>query len=154
MAPPFDGPTTLWGSSEDTRGSRNANRSPGDHKIKSGRSCAGSRSSRPIFCFDAEALITLRHSAPIQKTCFPCRGAAVWDIDVFAGETTALTVAETERRHETETFECPAWLGRSHRGNRNTTTGRCHKRPLPHWLASQRFPSLVSQVRRIGKLMV
>ena len=98
----------------------------------------------PIAVFDAEALLTLRHSGLVEKTRFtvPWRGH-VWEIDVFAGDNTGLIVAEIELRHETEAFERPPWLGVEVTGQPQYYNGALSQRPFTHWVASRSVASAV-----------
>jgi adenylate cyclase len=98
----------------------------------------------PISVFDAEVLISLRHSGLIEKTRFtvPWRGH-VWEVDVFAGENAGLTVAEIELRHENEAFERPPWLGVEVTGQPQYYNGSLARRPFTHWVTSQSVASAV-----------
>lgn len=61
---------------------------------------------------DAEALLKICLPGVIDKTRYRVpHGGKVFEVDVFAGENSGLTVAEIELTHSAEKFDRPAWLG-------------------------------------------
>lgn len=61
---------------------------------------------------DARAMLALRVGEVIEKTRYRVpAGELTWEIDVFAGAHTGLTVAEIELPDEAADFARPGWLG-------------------------------------------
>ncbi|MCL4134492.1 UNVERIFIED_CONTAM: hypothetical protein GTU68_053014 [Idotea baltica] len=62
---------------------------------------------------DARALLDTQCGQPlIEKTRYLIeRDDVVWEIDVFGGANTGLTVAEVELESEAQAFDRPDWLG-------------------------------------------
>ncbi|MDY0008234.1 MAG: CYTH domain-containing protein [Bdellovibrionales bacterium] len=61
---------------------------------------------------DAEALLKICLPGVIDKTRYRVPHAGkVFEVDVFSGENSGLTVAEIELSHSAEAFDRPAWLG-------------------------------------------
>jgi adenylate cyclase len=88
----------------------------------------------PISVFDAEALLSLRHSGLIEKTRFTVpSGEHVWEIDVFRGDNTGLVVAEIELHHEDEPFDRPSWLGAEITGQSQYYNGSLARQPYCQW---------------------
>lgn len=88
----------------------------------------------PISVFDAEALLSLRHSGLIEKTRFTLPwGQHLWEVDIFAGENSGLVIAEIELRHEHESFEQPAWLGAEVTGQSQYYNGSLARHPFRQW---------------------
>ena len=59
-----------------------------------------------------ELLLTLCEKPTVRKTRYHVQvNRHTWEIDVFEGENKGLVVAEIELENETDTFDCPDWLG-------------------------------------------
>jgi adenylate cyclase len=88
----------------------------------------------PIPVLEAEALIGLRRGSVIEKTrhVVPC-GDLSWEIDVFSGENTGLTIAEIELRHEHQRIELPDWIGREVTGQLSYYNSSLAERPFSSW---------------------
>jgi adenylate cyclase len=88
----------------------------------------------PIPVLEAEALMQLRCGSVIEKTrhVVPC-GDLSWEIDVFSGENTGLTIAEIELRHEHQRIELPDWIGREVTGQLPYYNSSLAERPFSSW---------------------
>ena len=66
----------------------------------------------PIPLADANEMLNLFcQSSIVEKRRYLVEHAGhTWEIDVFEGDNTGLTVAEIELDHEDEAFELPAWV--------------------------------------------
>lgn len=83
---------------------------------------------------DAEALITLRHGAVIEKVRHhvPWQGL-LWEIDEFGGENAGLVIAEIELTDEKQRFETPPWVGDEITGDERYYNSSLAKRPYCTW---------------------
>lgn len=88
----------------------------------------------PIPLADAEALLSLRQGASIDKVRHhvPWQGLT-WEIDVFEGENAGLVIAEIELGHEHQQFEMPAWIGAEITGEERYYNSRLAKQPFRMW---------------------
>ncbi|HEU4378990.1 MAG TPA: CYTH domain-containing protein [Hyphomicrobiaceae bacterium] len=88
----------------------------------------------PIPLTDAEALLSLRQGASIEKVRHhvPWHGLT-WEIDVFEGENAGLVIAEIELGHEQQQFEMPAWIGAEITGDERYYNSRLTKQPFGMW---------------------
>ena len=57
----------------------------------------------------------------------------VFEVDVFEGENTGLTVAEIELKNELEDFEKPKWLGKEITGIRKYYNAQLSQKPFAEW---------------------
>jgi adenylate cyclase len=66
----------------------------------------------PIPVVEAEAMMQFRHGAVVEKVrhVVPWGGLA-WEVDVFSGDNSGLTIAEIELRDEHQCVELPDWIG-------------------------------------------
>jgi adenylate cyclase len=89
----------------------------------------------PIPLADAEALLSLRQGASIEKVRHhvPWQGLT-WEIDVFEGENAGLVIAEIELGHEQQQFEMPAWVGAEVTGDERYYNSRLAKQPFRVWM--------------------
>ena len=89
----------------------------------------------PIPLADAEALLSLRQGAGIEKVRHhvPWHGLT-WEIDVFEGENAGLVIAEIELGHEQQQFEMPAWIGAEVTGDERYYNSRLTKHPFRMWM--------------------
>lgn len=88
----------------------------------------------PISVFDAEALLSLRHSSLITKVRFTVPWQQhLWEVDVFSGDNAGLVIAEIELRHEDEKFERPSWVGVEITGQSEYYNGSLARHPYNHW---------------------
>jgi adenylate cyclase len=96
----------------------------------------------PVSVLDAEALMSLRQSAVIEKVrhVIAC-GNHRWEVDVFTGDNQGLVIAEIELRDEHERFERPDWLGVEVTGQPQYYNGSLARNPFRHWAA---IPGLAS----------
>jgi adenylate cyclase len=90
----------------------------------------------PIPLADAEALLSLRQGASIEKVRHhvPWHGLT-WEIDVFEGENAGLVIAEIELGHEQQKFDMPAWIGTEVTGDERYYNSRLAKHPFRLWTA-------------------
>jgi adenylate cyclase len=88
----------------------------------------------PIPVLEAEALIQLRRGSLIEKTrhVVPC-GELSWEVDVFGGDNTGLTIAEIELRHEHQRIELPNWIGAEVTGQPPYYNSSLAERPFSSW---------------------
>ena len=83
---------------------------------------------------DAIALLALCEQPLIEKRRHvESYGGHAWEIDVFLGDNAGLVVAELELGSETETFECPAWLGEEVSGDPRYYNNNLIARPFNTW---------------------
>ena len=89
----------------------------------------------PIPLADAEALLSLRQGAGIEKVRHhvPWHGLT-WEIDVFEGENAGLVIAEIELGHEQQQFEMPTWIGAEVTGDERYYNSRLAKHPFRMWM--------------------
>jgi adenylate cyclase len=89
----------------------------------------------PIPLADAEALLSLRQGARIEKVRHhvPWHGLT-WEIDVFEGENAGLVIAEIELGHEQQQFEMPAWIGAEITGEERYYNSRLARQPFRAWV--------------------
>jgi adenylate cyclase len=88
----------------------------------------------PVSVMDAEALMSLRQSAVIEKVrhVIAC-GHHRWEVDVFSGDNQGLVIAEIELRDELEHFEQPTWLGAEVTGQSQYYNGSLAQQPFRNW---------------------
>lgn len=88
----------------------------------------------PIPLADAEALLSLRQGASVEKVRHhvPWHGLT-WEIDVFDGENAGLVIAEIEIEHERQQFEMPAWIGAEITGEERYYNSRLTRQPFRMW---------------------
>jgi adenylate cyclase len=61
---------------------------------------------------EAEALMQLRRGSVVEKVRHVVPwGDLMWEIDVFEGDNSGLTIAEVELRDEHQRVELPPWIG-------------------------------------------
>jgi adenylate cyclase len=88
----------------------------------------------PIPVADARQLLDLAAGPLVEKRRYHVPvGSHVFEVDVYAGENTGLTIAEVELAHPDEPFARPVWLGAevSHDPRYyNTSLARC---PYRSW---------------------
>ena len=88
----------------------------------------------PISVFDAEALVSLRHSGLIEKVRFTVPWQQhLWEVDVFSGDNEGLVIAEIELRHEDEKFGRPPWVGAEITGQSQYYNGSLARHPFCQW---------------------
>lgn len=89
----------------------------------------------PIPLADAEALLSLRQGASVEKVRHhvPWHGLT-WEIDLFEGENAGLVIAEIELGHEQQQFEMPAWIGAEVTGDERYYNSRLAKHPFRMWM--------------------
>jgi len=89
---------------------------------------------KEIALEDAEALMPLCLPRTIQKTryCVEFSGH-LFEVDVFEGENTGLTVAEIELKNELEDFEKPKWLGKEITGIKKYYNAQLSQKPFTEW---------------------
>ena len=88
----------------------------------------------PVPVLEAEAMITLRRGAVIEKVRYlvPCAGHT-WEIDVFSGENEGLVVAEVELADEHQPVDLPPWVGQEVTGQPQYYNGGLSQRPFRSW---------------------
>ncbi len=70
----------------------------------------------------------------IEKTRYRVKcGGHIWDLDVFEGENTGLTVAEVELGSEQEQFEMPSWAGIEVSADRRYRNASLVDNPYSRW---------------------
>lgn len=83
---------------------------------------------------DAEELLELREGAVIEKVRYDVPiGDLVWEVDVFAGENSGLTIAEVELDHEQQAVERPSWLGEEITHDQRFYNADLARRPYQSW---------------------
>lgn len=83
---------------------------------------------------DAEALLLLCSRPLIEKKRWLlANGTHTWEIDVFEGENTGLTVAEIELGSETEDFGKPEWLGEEVTYDKRYSNAALSRVPFSQW---------------------
>jgi adenylate cyclase len=83
---------------------------------------------------DAEELLELREGAVIEKVRHDVPiGDLIWEIDVFAGENSGLTIAEVELGHENQAVERPSWLGEEITHDQRFYNADLAHRPYQSW---------------------
>ena len=88
----------------------------------------------PIPVEDAEALLTLCETAPLEKIRHHINyGDHLWEIDEFMGSNTGLVIAEIELQNETESFEHPAWLGEEVSDDKRYFNSQLTLHPFTSW---------------------
>ena len=94
----------------------------------------------PVPVSDAEALIELRQGSVLEKTRFhvPHAGRR-WEVDVYEGDNTGLTIAEIELESEAAAVDLPAWIGREVTGERRFYASALAERPYSSWSARERL---------------
>jgi adenylate cyclase len=87
-----------------------------------------------IPVLEAEALMQLREGSVIEKMRHSVPwGDLVWEIDVFSGENTGLTIAEIELRHEHQFIELPDWVGAEVTGQKRYYNSSLAQQPFCSW---------------------
>lgn len=88
----------------------------------------------PIPVADAEELLELREGAVIEKVRHEVPvGDLVWEVDVFDGENSGLTLAEVELEHEHQAVERPPWLGEEITHDQRFYNADLARRPYQSW---------------------
>ncbi len=84
---------------------------------------------------DARQLLDkLAHRPMIEKTRYLHRvGNHTWEVDVFAGDSHGLVVAEIELSSESETFELPIWAGLEVTDDHRYKNSNLAKHPFKSW---------------------
>ncbi len=83
---------------------------------------------------DAEELLELRDGAVIEKIRYDVPvGDLLWEVDVFAGENSGLTIAEVELEHENQAVEPPAWIGEEITHDQRFYNADLARRPYQSW---------------------
>jgi adenylate cyclase len=87
-----------------------------------------------IPTLEAEAMMALRQGAVIEKIrhLVPW-GDLTWEIDVFSGDNTGLTIAEIELPSEHHPFTLPPWIGAEITGQAQYYNGALARRPFCEW---------------------
>jgi adenylate cyclase len=88
----------------------------------------------PLPVADAELLMQHRRGGIVEKTrhIVPC-GGSTWEVDVFAGESAGLVIAEIELRDDDEEFVRPGWLGAEITGDARYCNSALARRPFGAW---------------------
>lgn len=83
---------------------------------------------------EADELLGLCESGIIDKVRhFVKVGSHTFEVDVFSGENTGLTVAEIELGSEDEAFERPEWLGEEVTGEDRYYNSALSRNPYRNW---------------------
>ncbi len=84
---------------------------------------------------DAEELLNDLCERPlIEKTRYLFKNADdTWEIDVFAGDNSGLTVAEVELEDEAQTVALPSWIGEEVTGDSRYLNANLFKHPFSRW---------------------
>jgi CYTH domain-containing protein len=84
---------------------------------------------------DAEELLNELCERPlIEKTRYRVENADdIWEIDVFAGDNSGLTVAEIELEDEGQTVRLPEWIGEEVTGDPRYLNANLFKHPFCRW---------------------
>jgi adenylate cyclase len=83
---------------------------------------------------DAEELLELRDGAVIEKTRHDVPiGGLTWEVDVFAGENSGLTIAEVELDHEDQAVERPSWIGEEITHDQRFYNADLARHPYQNW---------------------
>jgi CYTH domain-containing protein len=102
-----------------------------------GRSAGASRAEYeyPIPVAHAEEMLDRLCLRPlIEKTRYRvAHGGLVWEVDVFAGESSGLTVAEVELEAEDQAVALPPWVGREVTGDPRYANASLVQRPFATW---------------------
>jgi adenylate cyclase len=94
----------------------------------------------PVPVADAEALIELRQGSVLEKIRFHVQHAGRrWEVDVYEGDNTGLTIAEIELESEAAAVELPAWIGREVTGERRFYASALAERPFNSWSPRERL---------------
>ena len=94
----------------------------------------------PIPVSDAEALIELRQGSVLEKTRFHVAHAGRrWEVDLYQGDNTGLTIAEIELESEAAALDLPAWIGREVTGERRFYASALAERPYNSWSPRERL---------------
>tara|TARA_B100001093_G_C26313229_1_gene794453 strand:- start:154 stop:621 length:468 start_codon:yes stop_codon:yes gene_type:complete len=89
---------------------------------------------REISLEDAEVLMPLCLPKTIQKTRHYVEFCGhLFEVDVFEGENSGLTVAEIELKNELEDFEKPKWLGKEITGIKKYYNAQLSQKPFAEW---------------------
>jgi len=97
--------------------------------------CSRKEFEYPIPVADAEELLEIICAKPyIRKTRYKVMFAGkLWEIDVFAGDNTGLTLAEIELESEDEKFELPPWAGKEVSGDVRYFNSNLAVNPYSRW---------------------
>lgn len=83
---------------------------------------------------DAEALLMLCRKPLIEKKRWLVTHAQhTWEIDVFEGENSGLTVAEIELESENEHFQQPEWIGEEVTHDKRYSNAALNRVPFSQW---------------------
>ena len=88
----------------------------------------------PLPVADAEILMQHRRGSIVEKTrhIVPCAGST-WEVDVFAGDSAGLVIAEIELRDADQEFVRPGWLGAEITGDGRYCNSALARRPFGAW---------------------
>lgn len=83
---------------------------------------------------EAEALLELAEPGAIDKIRYEVQvGEHLFEVDEFFGENEGLVVAEIELKHESDSYEKPAWLGPEVTGQPKYYNAQLSKNPYKKW---------------------
>jgi adenylate cyclase len=88
----------------------------------------------PLPVADAEELMQHRRGSIVEKTrhLVPS-GGSTWEVDVFAGESAGLVIAEIELGDDDQDFSRPSWLGPEITGDGRYCNSALARRPFGAW---------------------
>ncbi len=88
----------------------------------------------PIPVADAEQLLMLCETTPINKKRYPLRDKNKdWVIDEFFDDNQGLVIAEIELTHEKEPIDKPDWLGEEVSDDQRYFNSALSKKPFKQW---------------------